>query len=259
MIEMDVNIRLYQPGDESQIKTIVNQSVFVTVNKFFMEAVTKEITAQFLLMFSAVLFIVLEFPLYYSALAVPVNFTFIYAVIYIGHWIKTIKTHRDLSNISSVYDPNARKAFFVAELKGKIPAQKITEKTNFHINFTTSSDNVSSSSLIIGTVAIDIKDDPDMKDPPETVAWLRRMAVVPQYRKMGIGSKLLDVALDYCNKQDFKAIELITTQCHDSARSLYMKKGFEMIHTFTKDLIGGYYVIGMYRLRLLCKRSLLNA
>ncbi len=71
---------------------------------------------------------------------------------------------------------------------------------------------------LVGVVALVEKRDPDMREPPGTVAWLRRMAVDAGFRRQGLGSKLVDLVMEHCADAGFRAVELITTQAHEPAR-----------------------------------------
>jgi hypothetical protein len=46
-------------------------------------------------------------------------------------------------------------------------------------------------------------------------------------------------------------VELITSEHHEKARSLYYKKGFELIGSYQKRFVGGLVGLNMYRL---CKK-----
>ena len=67
------------------------------------------------------------------------------------------------------------------------------------------------SGIIVGTVAVIVKRDPDMREPPNSVAQIRRMAVSKLWQRRGIGEKLLDTAVLHCHRYRYRAIELITT------------------------------------------------
>lgn len=42
---------------------------------------------------------------------------------------------------------------------------------------------VQGSGRIVGTLALGVKKDPDMKEPPNSVAWIRRMAVAKPFQR----------------------------------------------------------------------------
>jgi hypothetical protein len=78
--------------------------------------VSREFVSQAVLMMSAVLFIVVGFPLHYSLLSLPATFGALYLTVWIGHRLKVHKTHVDLKSIKETYMDNSKCGFWVAEL-----------------------------------------------------------------------------------------------------------------------------------------------
>ena len=95
-----------------------------------------------------------------------------------------------------------------------------------------------------------------MKEPPESVALLKRMAVSKKHQRRGIASAMMDIALDHCRPFKYRAIELITTEHHEAARNLYARKGFELIASYDKNFVFGLVSITLYRLRRSCSHLL---
>jgi ribosomal protein S18 acetylase RimI-like enzyme len=60
------------------------------------------------------------------------------------------------------------------------------------------------------------------------------MAVAKQWRCSGIGSQLIDRITRFASIKGFASVELVTTECHAKARSLYEKKGFEVKQLYHK-------------------------
>jgi GNAT superfamily N-acetyltransferase len=183
--------------------------------------------------------------------------------VWISHRAKAMFTHSDLNNITEAYLERSKCGFWVAELLG-------TPSNNSKIEIIReNSDNSEVERAlfgphqrkIIGTVAITVKEDPDLREPPSSVAWLRRMAVSQTFHRRGIGSALADVALEHCARTNFRAVELLTTEYHQPARCLYATKGFDLIETNRKSYCAGLFPIAIYRLRAPCilARSHLNA
>ena len=91
-----------------------------------------------------------------------------------------------------------------------------------------------------------------MKEPPESVALLKRMTVSKKHQRRGIASAMMDIALDHCRSFKLRAIELITTEHHEAARNLYARKRFELIASYEKNFVFGLVSIVLYRLRRSC-------
>ena len=58
----------------------------------------------------------------------------------------------------------------------------------------------------------------------------------------------VDVAVEHCKAQKFNMVELITSEHHEKARSLYYKKGFELIGSYQKRFVCGMIGLNMYKL-----------
>lgn len=83
-----------------------------------------------------------------------------------------------------------------------------------------------SQGAIIGTVAI------DGEDMGQDVAHLRWFIVDDGVRGLGIGRRLLAVAMDFCRRQGFASVQLWTFQGLDAARNLYESCGFSLAEEF---------------------------
>lgn len=99
------------------------------------------------------------------------------------------RTASELRDIESRY-PQPRSVFFVARMNGHI----------------------------IGTTAI--------QENGRTKAVLKHQYVHPDYRRRGIGAKLLDAALVYCRVCGYREVELTTAPWMQQAQRLYRSRGF---------------------------------
>ena len=69
--------------------------------------------------------------------------------------------------------------------------------------------------------------------------------------KFALNTANFQEASNFC-LVDFRAVELLTTEHHQAARSLYAIKGFELIETIEKTYLGGIICFVLYRLRMPC-------
>ena len=60
----------------------------------------------------------------------------------------------------------------------------------------------------------------------QKVALLEDMVVVPAWRGMGLGTKLIDHALDFASREGFGRITLLTDAGNEAAQQFYRSKGF---------------------------------
>jgi GNAT superfamily N-acetyltransferase len=60
----------------------------------------------------------------------------------------------------------------------------------------------------------------------ESTCGLKRMYVLKEFRRLGIGQRMLDVATDFARKSGYSRIVLDSSKRLDAARALYLKAGF---------------------------------
>ena len=76
-----------------------------------------------------------------------------------------------------------------------------------------------------------------------TVAQLRMLILTPQARGQGLGARLTDECIAFARGKGYKKMVLWTNSCLDSARTIYAKRGFQLIKSepytgFGQELIG---------------------
>lgn len=126
-------------------------------------------------------------------------------------------------------------------------AKVATEMSEFLNRFEARRDGFWLASLdadIIGSIAIDgIKADSEG-------AHLRWFIVSPDYVGQGIGTRLIDEALEFCKELNYHRVYLWTFEGLDPARHLYEKHGFTICKE-EEDNQWGVTVLGqMFELRL---------
>lgn len=60
----------------------------------------------------------------------------------------------------------------------------------------------------------------------EQIGELKRMYVIPDFQRIGVGQRLLDLAINYAFEQEYKALQLDTLRSMEPAMNLYLKNGF---------------------------------
>jgi GNAT superfamily N-acetyltransferase len=209
-----------------------------TVNQFFLQSLMREIFFQSIIMVSAIMFILLGVPFYWIVSSVPFVAISFYVIIWTAHFYKAHYLHPDLKDIAASYMASPNTCFFVAEAFGD-PPSLLRRKANppafvTSVEFERMVQNGTISpgnGQIIGTIAVARDRD------SAVIAWLRRTAVSKVWRNLGVGQKLLETLIMFCNQKGFVAIELVTTECHGSGRKLYEKKGFEMKQLYHKKIL----------------------
>ncbi len=99
----------------------------------------------------------------------------------------------ELTNLEEHF-PQPRSVFFVARLDGRV----------------------------VGTTAV--------KEAGQGRAVLKHQYVHADYRRRGIGAKLLDAALVYCRVCGYREVELETAPWMQQAQRLYRSRGFREVH-----------------------------
>jgi len=92
---------------------------------------------------------------------------------------------------------------------------------------------------IVGTIGVQQHD--------EGVGEIRRLRVSPHHRRKGIGSKLMEVALKFCNDHNYLKITLDTFMDREPAIRLFEK--FHFRHSRTRELHGKellYFYLDIY-------------
>ena len=128
---------------------------------------------------------------------------------------------------------------------------QVDERTGFWV-----AEDRGSGGALVGTIAVTVKRDPDMREPPNSVAQIRRMAVARSCRRRGVGQMLLNEAISHCHRHRYRAVELITSEHHHEARNLYLKRGFQILRTYSTDYLFGLISWQMHRYRLPCCNNL---
>lgn len=247
-------IRDYRPGDELYCKEILREGTMSTVNTAFVAGLTREITFQAMVVTSAVMFIFMGVPLSVCLGSIPVVIVLMYIIIYLAHAVKTLEMMQDISNIPRFYMSSDYTGFWVAEACEPMFMTQDPKNAKYLV-MTEHEMQLQSVKLashlrkkIIGTIAV------SRSRTEENAAWLRRMAVHPRYQHKGIGSKLIEEVLNFAAQKGYAAVELLTSECHNDARELYLKKGFELKQMYHKHVFGSLVSILIYELTVSLKQ-----
>ncbi|KAF4533190.1 hypothetical protein B566_EDAN001732 [Ephemera danica] len=241
-----VVLRDYHPGDEIQCQDIIREATMSTVNVAFISGLTREFTFQLMVLVAAVMYIFIGIPLKFCLYVIPGVIIFIYICIWAAHSFKALELNQDINNIPRVYMSSDSTGFWVAEAyepyfastwpdgKAMIVNESGLKSCGIDIN--------KCRRTIVGTVAIACSRE------SEDVGWLRRMAVRPQYQRRGIAKALLREAVSFCRTKGYKEVELVTSECHDAARELYLSAGFDVKQMYHKPIVGNLITLTMYQL-----------
>lgn len=252
-------VRDYRPGDELQCKEILREGTMSTVNTAFFAGLTREITFQAMVVTSAVMFIFMGVPLSVCLGSIPVVIVAMYVIVYLAHTFKTLEVMQDIASIPRFYMSSDYTGFWVAEA---CEPMFMTQDPKHARYLLLTEDDMQRQAIqlashlrrrIIGTIAI------TRSKSEENTAWMRRLAVHPRYQNKGIDAKLVDEALRFATEKGYNAVELVTSECQNDARELYLKKGFELKQMYHRHVFGSLVSILNYELTVsLSKKVFVN-
>jgi len=223
----DVIIRSFQSRDSHVVRNIFAESMGEMRGPFVRDVMSQAILYGLLLLLPAGLlnhiWPLWSFKLYILVLFGLLLTLFIGLHIGFSRYIQTC-LHTDLDNVESTYLCQTKSHMWVAELHKKI----------------------------IGMVALVPLDDHEdsFGRRRETVGRLRRMAVLPEFRRLGVARKLLSELLNHAREIGYEQVVLLTTSAQQAALSFYPKHGFQLVskRLANRALRGFYHYVYCYDL-----------
>ena len=225
--DISVIIRSFQSRDSHVVRTIFAESMGEMRGPFVHDVMSQAILYGLLLLLPAGLlnqvWHLWSFKLCIVVLIALLLTLFIALHIGFSRYIQTC-LHTDLDNMESTYLCQEKSHMWVAELDKKI----------------------------IGMVALVPLDDHEVSfgKHREAVGRLRRMAVLPEFRRLGVARKLLNELLNYARKIGYEQVILLTTSAQQAALSFYPKHGFQLVtkRLANRALRGFYHYVYCYDL-----------
>jgi len=246
-------VRPFAPGDEKEVKQIVREGTVAPLKSFYFAALTQEITIQVCVILSAIIFIVLGVPFHLCWISFPLVALLLFISFYLGDWYKTSTSRLDLDNLSSSYGSDPRTGFWVAEAwEPRSGLEQVSFCSEDEVSeIEKEGGMVGYSRRLVGTVGVMVKRDPDKKEPPNSVGFLRRLAVKEKYQHKGVGQELMTAAFKHCVDAKYRAVELFVTHSHYRARSFLEKQEWKMISSHDKTYML-FFTVGFYVFRKPC-------
>ena len=223
----DVIIRSFQSGDSHMVRNIFAQSMGEMRGPLVHDVMWQATLYGLLFLLPGGL-LNYVWPLWSLKLYIMVLFALLltlFVALHIGfsRYIQTC-LDTDLDNVESIYLCQKKSHMWVAELHEKI----------------------------IGMVALVPLDDHEdsFGKRRETVGRLRRMAVLPEFRRLGVARKLLNELLNYAREIGYEQVVLLTTSAQQAALNFYPKHGFKLVtkRLANRALRGFYHYVYCYDL-----------
>ena len=214
-----ISIRPFQLEDQDGVSRVLRDSYYHNLTQVFRMNITGP-AFQALAVVVVALAIYTSKSIVYSLIAV----TLCFGVVAILHLIGSLyylhgTPLEDVRNVKNVYFEDADCHFWVAEVISSTAPRR----------------------RIVGTIAILRRYEREGK-----VAWLRRLAVLKNFRRRGIAKQLMVATMQFCKHREYSVIELHTTSIHQTARALYIRLGFECTSYTPYILMGGLVKIPFY-------------
>lgn len=132
---------------------------------------------------------------------------------------------------------NAFSCFWVAEAYQ--PFLMTRNPNDIHYNVMTENkfreaniDVSSQSKKIVGTIGL-VK-----SHKVEKGAWIKRLSVHKNYRRKGVGSCLLNVAVQFAIDEGYSCVDLSFSEYAEGGRELCFRRGFELKQMYHRPIIG---------------------
>lgn len=240
-------IRSYKPGDEINCKELIKAGVMSSLNSTYFGIVLKELTFQMMILFAAIMFIFFGLPLTVCLLVVPLVICLVYVATYIGFTAKAMEVNEEVSNIPRIYMSNAFSCFWVAEAFEPYIMTHHPKTVRYTVmteqQFRDSNVDISSQvKRIVGTIAL------CKSYRLDKGAWLKRLCVHEQYRRKGVASCLINVAVQFAIDQGYSCANIVASEYTEGGRELCLKKGFELQQMYHRPIVGSLVTILMYEL-----------
>ncbi|KAK6622211.1 hypothetical protein RUM44_002018 [Polyplax serrata] len=244
-----VVIRVYQKHDEKECFQLLREGVMSTVQPSFLTALTREVTFQIIITMAAVMFVFIGLSPTICILSIPATVVVIYVSVYIAHVKRASALAFDASDIEKTFLSSKYTCFWVAELYEISSPHKCSKQQNIAIIQQAQLDAILLDDKIykkkiIGIVGV------NRCDVMYESAWIRRMTINSKYQQMGIGPALLNEAINFCKNKGYQSIEVVTSECQDGARKLYLQKGFKLRQLYHKSILGPLVQVLMYQFTL---------
>lgn len=142
---------------------------------------------------------------------------------------------------------NAFSCFWVAEAFEPYMQIKQPREQHYVImterQFRESNIDVSSQSKrIVGSIAL------SKSHRLDKGAWIKRLCVHERYRRKGIASFLVNVAVQFAMDEGYSCANTVASEYTEGGRELCLKKGFELKQMYHKPILGPVVTVLMYEL-----------
>ncbi|KAL2749948.1 N-acetyltransferase family 8 member 3-like [Vespula maculifrons] len=207
-------VRPYRRRDEPFCKTLLKNGIMENINRTFFGLILKDVTLNITISVLSILFLLLGFPILSCIISIFIKAFLIYILTYINFWITAKKIEKEVSEIPRIYTSDNSSYFWIAEVY---------------------------EDYLINRRTIALCKSTRLQDS----GWIKRLTVHKNYRRKGIGTNLVNVALEFGSQQGYRRINVMISDHRKAARELFNKKDFE-IYLYRKRSLHGTSVILLF-------------
>ncbi|XP_046613714.1 uncharacterized protein LOC124302018 [Neodiprion virginianus] len=242
-----VVIRSYKPSDELKCREIAKDGIMSSLNTAFLGNVFREVTFEMMILCAALMFIFFGVPFTICIMVVPIVIILIYILTYASLVTKSMEVDQEISNIPRIYTSHAFCGFWVAEAFEPYLMTRNPKDVRYSImtekQFRESNVDVSSQTKkTVGMIAL------TKSRRVDKGAWIKRLAVDRHYQRKGIGTCLLNVAIQFAIDQRYGSVETVASEYTEGGRELCFNRGFELRQMYHKQIVGSLVTVLMYEL-----------
>lgn len=217
---MQLVIRRYRPADKDTVLTLFSTGMLEHVRPCFYNAMTSPLYLTIIPTLCVAGYLLGSV---FGAVLFPA--AWVGLIYYCCHEVYAavvrVRLHNDMQDIPRNFLSRPDDCFWVAEAEVGARAQ------------------------VVGMVAVVAK-----HSGTEKYGEMFRMIIFPQYRRMGLGLRLTQTAVDFCKERGFSKVVLQTTSTQMAAVVLYSKVGFNRVHSNVKGL-AAHWIISLARVTII--------
>ncbi|KAI4480961.1 hypothetical protein M0802_014095 [Mischocyttarus mexicanus] len=254
-MESFVVFRSYIKEDEPQCKKLLKNGTMTSINKIFSTIFGVQNGMPLLIWICAATFYFVVCVDIYYYMIIPAALVSLYLTILAKMWRKVKKIQQEVSDIMKIYMSDKSTCFWVAEtfkLRSIDPS-----RNNYYCIFITEEElneydiNVFAyDRKIIATIGL------CKHNKIPNAAIIKRLFVHEEYRRAGVGSRLLNLALMFANNNKYDCTNIMISKYMNEAMNMVINRGFKFHMKHTLDFYNSLMAKPNYEYTYPLKHSL---
>ncbi|XP_047348287.1 uncharacterized protein LOC124948540 isoform X3 [Vespa velutina] len=229
-------IRSYTTFDNFFCKELLKTSIMDSLNETFLGILTDKpvmITLNALVLILMFMLIVVGYPIIYCIIILLIPSIVLYIFLYAMFWYETRNVENETSTILRTYTSDNSSCFWIVEAYDNYLVDRSQRKSRYifmtqeqfnRSNHSTSS-HTKKSVGIIGFCK---------SNRIQNSGWIKRLCIHKDYRRIGIGSYLINQVIQFGYEQGYESINVLISQYEIKALILFGNKGFRTQNIHSK-------------------------